>query len=163
MSQWEALTILHQAHAVGLEKLKLLEDVAEELKQGRSAEALLRLRQSLEFFNGELRTHFLHEEDGLFPVLARIIGRMGPIGAMLEEHQSLWRAVETLEEHLSELEQGSTPALSEVGKVATHIVWLLRSHIQKENEMLFPMAERYLSPEGKEEVVQRIKASRVSA
>ena len=163
MSEWAALSILHHAHGVGLEKLKLLEDAAEELKKGRTAEALPKLREVLTFFNGELRTHFLHEEDGLFPVLARIIGRMGPIGVMIDEHQSLWRAVDTLEEHVLALEQGNATSLAETERVATHIVWLLRSHIQKEDEMLFPLAERSLSPEGQLEVVQRIKAATVSA
>ncbi|MBI4295380.1 MAG: hemerythrin domain-containing protein [Chloroflexi bacterium] len=159
MSDWETLTVLRQSHDAGLDKLKLLEDVAEELRQGRSVETLPRLRQLLRFFNGELRTHFLHEENGLFPVLARIIGRMGPIGAMIEEHQSLWRAVETLEEHVIALERGSAVGLAETEKVATHIVWFLRSHIQKENDMLFPLAERHLSQEGRWEVEHRIKAA----
>ncbi len=163
VTQWEALTILLEGHEKGLAKLALLESAAERLKQGRGADALPQLCEALEFFNGELRAHFLHEEDGLFPVLARVIGRMGPIGAMKEEHQSIWRAVDTLEERVTELERGSAGDLAETERVATHVLGLLRSHIRKENEMLFPLAERHLNDQGKEEVVHRIRAAMVSA
>lgn len=163
MSQWEALSILQRAHDGGLEKLRTLETVADELRRGGGADAMPRLREILRFFNGELRSHFLHEEAGLFLVLARVIGRMGPIAAMIEEHLSLWRAVDTLEEHVLELERGSLTDLGEVEKVARHILHFLRSHIQKEDSMLFPLAERSLSDELKQEVVHRMKATVVSA
>ena len=159
VTQWEALTVLLEGHEKGLAKLALLEGVVEKLKRGRVADALPRLHEVLEFFNGELRAHFLHEEDGLFPVLASVIGRMGPVEAMKEEHQSIWRTVGALEERIAELEQDSAGTLEEIERGATHVLGLLRSHIQKENEMLFPLAEHRLSDRDKQEVVHRIKAA----
>lgn len=76
---------------------------------------------------------------------------------MLEEHRSLWQATDALEQGLDDLERGGAAAADEVQRVASHIVWFLRSHIHKEDEMFFPMAETYVRDAGKREVTSRIE------
>lgn len=155
---WKALAILSAAHREGLKKLERMEWAAEELRRGEVARAAAELRTLFAFFNGELRTHFAHEEESLFPVLSRSIGPMSPVEVMLEEHRSLWRAIDALELALGRLEHGEAGAADEVQRVARHIVWLLRSHIEKEDQMLFPMAERCLRQPEKQEVTSGIEA-----
>jgi len=116
-----------------------------------------KLRELLVFFNTELRQHFLHEEEALFPVLSRRIGPMGPVAVMLAEHRSLWQAVDAMEEELDQLEHGGSKDTVPLQQVASHIVWALRSHIQKEDEMLFPLAETHLEDQGREEVDYRME------
>lgn len=161
-ARWEALDILSGAHQVGLGKLKEMEGAIENLRGGAVAGAVVRLRELLVFFNGELRTHFFHEEDALFPALSRAIGPMGPVQVMLGEHRSLWQAIDALEEALDASERGEAGAADQALRVASHIVWALRSHIQKEDEMLFPTANTLLGEAEKREVTSRIEAGPVA-
>ncbi len=82
--------------------------------------------------------------------------------AMLAEHQSLWRAVDAMKDKIEILDTGSTDdrlkRMREVARVADHIVGLLGSHINKEDSMLFPMAEESLSAATMQEVAQQMKA-----
>ena len=153
------MDILHQAHLVGLEKMHSMEAAIEGLKRGPADAAIAQLRELLAFFNGELRTHFLHEEEALFPALSRAIGPMGPVAVMTEEHKSLGRAVHALVEALADLEHGSTQSTKEAQQIASHILWALRSHIKKEDEMLFPLAKAHLSERGRQEVTYRMETT----
>lgn len=104
----------------------------------------------LAFCDGELEAHFAQEEENLFPRLERAIGPGGPMKAMLEEHLSLWKAEDALKEGLKAVREAPSPLSLEKARslvpVLRHILWLLRGHIQKEEKMLFPLAERFLSP-----------------
>ena len=162
MSKVEVIAILSQAHEAGMEKLGLLSRAASELDSESGPAALGNLKEVLQFFQGELRVHFRHEEETLFPALQRVIGRAGPIQVMLDEHQSLWRAVDVLEEKTAQLEGASAENRSKIARetrlVANHIADFLSSHIEKENSVLFPMAERALSPEALAKVAEQMKA-----
>ena len=71
--------------------------------------------------------------------------------AMLEEHLSLWKAEDALKEGLKAVREASSPLSLKKARslvpVLKHILWLLRGHIQKEEKVLFPLAERFLSPQ----------------
>lgn len=162
MSKAEAIAILSQAHEAGKQKLGLLSQAASELGEGSNPAALGDLKEVLQFFEGELRVHFRHEEEVLFPALQTVIGRAGPIQVMLDEHQSLWQAVDALEEKAAQLEEASIEVRSRIAHgarlVANHIVGFLGSHIEKEDSMLFPMAERALRPEALAMMAEQMKA-----
>jgi hemerythrin-like domain-containing protein len=87
--------------------------------------------------------HHSKEEQALFPLLeARGIPRRGgPIGAMLLEHQEGRGLVADMERALA--------ARDLPGFVASAGAWagLLRAHIAKERNVLFPMGERRLGDE----------------
>ncbi|MFQ5826416.1 MAG: hemerythrin domain-containing protein [Dehalococcoidia bacterium] len=162
MSVADPLGTLRRAHDIGLGKLKLLSGAVSGLNKGSNPAALGALKEVLLFFDGELRVHFRHEEEVLFPALERVIGREGPIAAMLDEHQSVWRAVDALREKTAQLEntaeENRGDIAHEIELVGTHIVGLLGSHIDKENGMLFPMAEQTLSATAIREIAERMKA-----
>ncbi|TAK36571.1 MAG: hemerythrin domain-containing protein, partial [Chloroflexota bacterium] len=123
---------------------------------GQTDGALEVLKDSLAFFEGELERHFRHEELALFPALARVIGRAGPVGAMLAEHESIWNAVDRLAASVEEIEDSKEilgpRAAQHAAQAASLIVFLLRGHIQREDTMLFPLAESTLDVAAKHEV-----------
>lgn len=93
----------------------------------------------------ELKTHNEAEEQFLFPLMdPAFAGGHGPTDCMRAEHRALWAA--TLE--LQELVKAGVPADPiRAATLAQQIAADLGAHIDKENQVLYPMAERMLSPE----------------
>src|SRR3990170_7204110 len=144
-----ALEALRQAHRRGEVMLAHLERALTPLdREGRPLEPI---EEFLAFCDGELEAHFAQEEENLFPRLERAIGPGGPMKAMLAEHLSLWKAEDALKEGLKAVRGAPSPLSLEKARslvpVLRHILWLLRSHIEKEEKVLFPLAERFLSPQ----------------
>jgi hemerythrin-like domain-containing protein len=72
---------------------------------------------------------------------------------MLHEHLGGRNAVKVISEALDWARQGDAAATE---AVATHLAILdehLRSHIDKENEVLFPMADKVFTPEDQQALV----------
>ncbi|MBI2909399.1 MAG: hemerythrin domain-containing protein [Chloroflexi bacterium] len=154
----DAMVLLRQAHDVGLGQLNELSDLIGTPGWQTTSEALQTLDDISRFLEGELRLHFRHEEEALFPALEKVLGRRGMIMMMLAEHRSLWRAADVLHEKSVELKTGQHRDKTDwnTGLVAARIVWLLRSHIGKENTMLLPLAERTLSAQTLQELATRM-------
>jgi iron-sulfur cluster repair protein YtfE (RIC family) len=96
---------------------------------------------------GEVLSHFREEEQALFPVLGRHIdSASGPISMLMEEH-AIFRQLELqFEEAVAALEAGFRDGWEEkVCDAADSISRLLPGHIEKEESVLFPMAEDVLS------------------
>src|SRR3972149_5176349 len=89
------------------------------------------------------KCHHGKEEEYLFPALERVgIPRHGgPIGVMLQEHDHGREIIARLKEAFSEYGSGGKGAGAEIAKAAGEYVALLTEHIEKENEVLFRMAE----------------------
>ncbi len=89
------------------------------------------------------KCHHGKEEGILFPELVRagIPQEGGPIGVMLSEHAEGRRLIQEMEESV-----GEKPNLTKFIKSAQQYENLLKSHIQKENNVLFPLADRTLDP-----------------
>ena len=127
--------------------LTVLEHLAGEMAMGRSVQ-IGHLAQIVDF----LRTfadacHHGKEEEHLFPALnaAGLPGEGGPVGVMLHEH-TLGRAhIRGMVEALEQLQAGED-AGEDFARHALAYVELLRAHIDKENNILFTMAEHILPP-----------------
>ncbi|MBI4287996.1 MAG: hemerythrin domain-containing protein [Chloroflexi bacterium] len=160
------LDMLRSAHRGALAELDLLERSARALSCNGSPVGADLDRVS-RFFDSELKVHFQHEEEVLFPYLARVVGREGPIAAMLDEHQSLWRAWDAFQEKVGQIKESSgsedSKQVQAAQQIANHIAGFLRSHIQKEDNVLFPLAEEALDPGAMQEVVARIQMVETSA
>jgi uncharacterized protein (DUF2249 family)/hemerythrin-like domain-containing protein len=103
----------------------------------------------------DLALHIAHEDQALFPVLARYIGdRTGPIAMMLLEHRHL-EGQEA--RYRAGLEQKDARVLADA---AGSIVSVLSAHIWKEENVLFPLAQRTLRPADWDEVLGLIRAQR---
>ena len=106
-------------------------------------EELSEIRRDIQ---GEVLSHFREEELALFPVLGRHIdSSSGPIAMLMEEH-ALFRQLELqFEEALASLEAGLREDwIEKLCGAGDAIGRLLPPHIEKEESVLFPMAESML-------------------
>lgn len=95
------------------------------------------------------RCHHGKEEDFLFPALekAGVQRDQGPIGVLLREHQQGRQLVTQLREAVKSFISGDAQAAHRLEKAGRDYISLLTQHIQKEEDVLFPMAERVLGSE----------------
>lgn len=132
--------VLGQQHQ---EVLAYLARVESQLEAGRDPDAAA----FLHFLEQDVQQHFALEETALFPALERHIGsEHGPLAVMHLEHADF----RSLLAALSEAVQAANPAQQRAH--AGSLIDLLRSHIAKEDQVLFPLAERVLSPDEQAEV-----------
>jgi hemerythrin-like domain-containing protein len=149
----KATDILMDEHRVIEQVLNCLEKLADRCEAGEKLDRTSALEALAFFRNFADRCHHGKEEGHLFPLLeARGFGRQGgPTGVMLHEHEegrglvaAMARAVER-----------DTPR--EFVRHARAYVGLLREHIRKEDQCLFPMAAGILSGTDAESLAQRFE------
>jgi hemerythrin-like domain-containing protein len=107
------------------------------------------LTGALDFFrNFADGCHHAKEEELLFPLLEQrgIPRENGPIGCMLKEHEQGRDCLATVQTHLDAARDGSAEAVAAVRAAALSYVEMMRQHIYKEDNVLFQMAFRALSP-----------------
>jgi hemerythrin-like domain-containing protein len=146
MSVTQELSNEHKAVLVALD---LLEKVIDALDSG-AEDAPEHLDQLLSFFRGFVDVcHHGKEEDVLFPEMERhgMPRDAGPIGVMLEEHDGGRDCVRGMAEGLARLREGDSVALVAIRHHAEAYRDLLRLHIEKEEQVLFPMAEDMIPPD----------------
>ncbi len=139
---------LRDEHDGILVMLSVLEQLARELQHGREVNRT-HLEQALDFLRTFAdRCHHGKEEDLLFPALreAGLPSEGGPIGVMLHEHTEGRAHIRGMADALARLQAGADGA-DTFARHALGYVALLRAHIDKENNVLFALAERLLPPE----------------
>ena len=140
---------LYQQHREAERMLDRLADAERLLRrEGYAAPGLGReLVDIRAVLQAEIDSHFREEEWALFPVLGRHIGvEEGPIAAMMDDHALFRRLQLELDTGLAALESAQPGAWTQVvTSAAVAIVDLLPGHIQKEEGILFPMADDLLS------------------
>ncbi|HLD37232.1 MAG TPA: hemerythrin domain-containing protein [Candidatus Nanoarchaeia archaeon] len=109
--------------------------------------------KSIAVLEKEFEKHSLNkEEKALFPEIERFIPREGgPTEMMIMEHEDLVNSINNCKDALKE---GDSVKLNENG---SHIIELLRQHIDKEDNILFMMAEMHLDDRQKKAVLERFK------
>lgn len=125
--------------------LTLLEALAALPASPTAAEDLARWRAALELVRGFADVaHHAQEERILFPALARagLPLEHGPLACMRHEHEEGRACVRAMDRALSELAAGQSQAAGDLRRAAADYVALLRQHIAKENQVLFPMARQ---------------------
>jgi len=157
---------LKEEHSAVLLMLQVLEKLVDRLIEGdrSSAEDLPAI---IDFLKGFVdRCHHGKEEEWLFPALeaAGIPRQNGPIGVMLQEHEAGRSLIQDMVETMDVLEAGeSQVALKEA---AHNYIQLLRTHITKENEVLFKMADIKLTAAQQDELYEnfeRLELERMGA
>lgn len=142
----EAATLtagLREEHETILRAVAVLERLGRRLERGEAVEPGA-LPWLVEFFRTFLdRCHHGKEEQHLFPALERrgVPRDGGPIGVMLEEHDEGRSLVRAIAEGVERRDERG------IAEVIRRFVPLLRAHIDKENGVLFPMAEEVLPAE----------------
>jgi hemerythrin-like domain-containing protein len=144
-----ATQILRNEHDAILKMLDASEEVARQLDRSERV-APETLAGILEFFRVFAdQCHHGKEEDLLFPALAAkgMPHQGGPIGVMEAEHEVGRSLIRQMAEAAHAYEHGEQSSGFIWAKVAREYAEFLRNHIAKENNVLFVMAERMLSPD----------------
>ncbi len=137
----QAISDLLNEHEAILSALNILDRITSgiEAKNEVNSEDLIEFIDFLKEFAD--KCHHGKEEGLLFPAMveAGIQQSGGPIGVMLDEHQEGRRLIKQMTEALTG--EVNTESLTQA---ARGYIFLLRNHINKENNILFPMAEKVL-------------------
>jgi hemerythrin-like domain-containing protein len=140
--------VLMAEHELILEALDALEKKVAAIQTGAAPDRVY-FEKAVEFLRGFAdKCHHGKEEDLLFKRMAErgFPVQGGPIAVMLSEHQAGRAFIRGIAEGTAKL--GTDPAATkQIAENARGYVDLLRAHIGKENNILFPMADRVLGPE----------------
>jgi hemerythrin-like domain-containing protein len=101
------------------------------------------------------RFHHAKEEDVLFAALiaSGMPREHSPVAAMLMEHEQGRAFVMAMEEAAQAALAGKPGQERLIAANALAYVALLREHIAKEDDILYPLAERIIPAEGREEIL----------
>ena len=156
----KATTELRHEHDAVLVALRILDKVAAAVAQN-DARAPGDLERLLDFFRVFVdKCHHGKEEDVLFPELERrgVRREGGPVGVMLAEHEVGRGHVRAMAENLQKVRAGDSAAAAAITEHAAAYRAMLQMHIQKENNVLFPMAERVVPAEVAERIAGQFAA-----
>jgi hemerythrin-like domain-containing protein len=163
-----ATAILRKEHDAILQMLEVSDALAQRLTNGSLVEPE-RLTEMLEFFQTFAdRCHHGKEEDLLFPLLERkgLLRAGGPVGVMLDEHEQGRALVRRMTEAAKAYKERDALAGRHYADASRRYAALLRQHIDKENQILFMLADRLLSPDEQDELVEgfeRIETEKIGA
>ena len=144
-SEKKPTDILREEHENVLQKLDALEEIISHLDI--KEEISTKLRELASFFNTDFWVHFAKEEEALFPEIEKFIPReSGPLGVMLMEHEELRNTNTELQPAIDVYlrDADNSEANGTIQRHGTHFIGLLRDHINKENNILFTMADMHL-------------------
>jgi hemerythrin-like domain-containing protein len=126
-----------------------------------------RMAQMLDFFpNFADRCHHAKEEKLLFVKMEErgMPVQGGPIAVMLHEHDLGRRFLRACREALPQAEAGEAEAVAALRDNLGGYVRMLRPHIHKEDNILYPMADQLFSPEDQQalgEAFDRVEAEEI--
>ena len=156
---------LKNEHEGVLLMLRILGDVSRQLKvtgtiQNEHMESIL---EFLKIFVDQC--HHGKEEELLFPALVHVgIPQDGPIAVMLFEHEMGRKYIRVMTDAFDRHKLKDQSAAEAIARNAQDYIALLTDHIDKENNILFAMADDRLSTETQEKLYEgfeKIEASRI--
>ncbi|MBD3160600.1 MAG: hemerythrin [Candidatus Eisenbacteria bacterium] len=103
------------------------------------------------------KCHHAKEEDQLFPMMEQrgFPAQMGPIAVMLHEHEEGRACVVAMEDAAADPQ--AEGASERFVRAARSYATLLRGHIMKEDQVLYPMADSAFSETDQEELAERFR------
>lgn len=135
--------------------LGILNKICDELKNngtlnGEHVEGIL---QFLKIFVD--KCHHGKEEDLLFPAMEHVgIPRQGPIAVMLAEHETGRDYVKAIDKAFVQYKAGDNATSAGFIKNAGDYISFMLNHIEKEDNVLYPMGDSRFSEEKDEELCQ---------
>ncbi|AIY85665.1 MULTISPECIES: hemerythrin domain-containing protein [unclassified Thermotoga] len=154
-----ATDVLKEEHRAIETMLNVLEKICNKLEVGEKIN-VDHLEQILEFIRIFVdKCHHGKEEDLLFPAMERagVPKEGGPIGTMLYEHEIGRNYVDKLSHGIDEYKKGNNESVKEIVENARNYISLLREHINKEDNILYVIADTHLSPEKQKELLNRFE------
>lgn len=149
----KATEVLMEEHEVILRVLTALEKAVSDAPSGKfNPDFFLEAADFIKNFADAC--HHAKEEGVLFVEMeaSGVPMQGGPIGVMLAEHEQGRQYTRLMREAAEKWQAGDTSAVEAVKLNGMGYVNLLRQHIQKENNILFPMADRVV-PTGKQSTI----------
>jgi regulator of cell morphogenesis and NO signaling len=146
-----------QEHSVTLLQLSALSRATRALvEHGYSSEAFARTVSALAFLQDEVGHHNTREEEALFPVLDRYVE--GPTAVMKQEHKSLKRELRRLKRAVEAVSSrpASKKAIKEMRAQSETVVQQFVNHIHMENNILFPLVQKFLTRDALREIARRM-------
>ncbi|MBD3402742.1 hemerythrin [candidate division GN15 bacterium] len=151
----EPTVILSNEHRVIELVLTCLERIAGKAKSDGKLDTESAV-QALDFF----RTfadgcHHGKEEDHLFPAMVNkgVPQQGGPIAVMLSDHEQGRAHIRAMTEHVEAAGAGEAAAIDEFARQAHGYIAMLRGHIQKEDQVLFPLADRIMGSDDEQKLM----------
>jgi hemerythrin-like domain-containing protein len=148
--------ILQDEHRIIERVLDCLEKLAERCRADGRLEAGP-ARDAIEFLRGFAdRNHHGKEEAHLFPMMEQrgFSPDAGPTAVMRREHEEGRLLVGGMADGLDSAAAGEAAGVEAFLEAANGFINLLRQHIHKENQILFPMAEQALTEADKEKLLE---------
>jgi hemerythrin-like domain-containing protein len=151
-----AIERLRRDHQAVLRHLTEFESAVSGLSADPQSRPVPALFELVAFIEHEVWSHFRAEEEALFPLIrdifppenAPIVG--GPVFVLTEEHGVLRRLAARLKENLEGWQREGPGAREAFFLVAPQLVRAFQKHIYKEDNIVFRLAETFLSPEDKQ-------------
>ncbi|MDO8498487.1 MAG: hemerythrin domain-containing protein [bacterium] len=150
---------LKEEHQGVLLGLKILEKIAQKLKKGERVDPD-HLKQLLEFLTVFVdKCHHSKEEELLFPALEKVglPKEGGPVGVMLLEHNAGRGCIKGIKEAVSLYEQGEKSAALKFVSNAENYIALLREHIDKEDNILYQIADMHLDEKAQDQLIKEFE------
>jgi uncharacterized protein len=148
---------LLQEHNDALIQLKNLNLAVQAFaRDGYTTKQFRNIRVALRFIEEEVSVHNLKEEKALFPVLERYVE--GPTKLMKQDHRRLKKGFYRLSEAINEVNvnRDSFSAIRRLRKVTNDVIQMFVNHIHKENYILFPLVQKFLSKEELREIARKM-------
>jgi len=104
--------------------------------------------------------HHAKEEHLLFPLLVEkgFSNEAGPVSVMLHDHVEGRNFVKEMAAEIARYKKGDESVLPEIYRNMQGYIDLLRTHIAKETNVLFRMADHMISAEDQEELLKQFEA-----
>lgn len=151
--------ILKEEHKAIKRMLTILNVACERLERGEKVSPDI-FRRAIEFIrNFADSCHYGKEEETLFPLVEQrgIPREGGPTGVMRMEHEQGRSFVKALAEAVERYEQGDESAKADIIENARGYTQLLAQHIPKEDDILYPLADKILTLSDRKELLEKFE------
>jgi hemerythrin-like domain-containing protein len=150
--------LIHEHKAIRT-MLGIMTRVAENINEGKAADTddVEKIIEFLRTFAD--KCHHGKEETALFPALvdAGIPKENGPVGVMLSEHVTGRGYIKDMEVSNRDVKAGRYEAAGLIADSMLNYVNLLQNHIQKEENILFRMADRVLPAQVQDDIYRQFE------
>lgn len=153
--------VMVEEHKLILRMIALLEENVARMEAGRFRDWEFFLAAVDFIRNYADRFHHAKEEDVLFAALVQngMPAQHSPVAAMLMAHDQGRAFVRGLEEAALKARDGVAGQLPVIAENARGYIALLRDHIEKEDQILYPLAERVLPEAGRDRLTAAYAAA----
>jgi hemerythrin-like domain-containing protein len=155
----EATDVLIEEHRVIRRALSALDKQTGRLASGAALRAGF-FQDATAFFRNFADSCHQRKEEGPFQSAmmdAGLSDQTGPLAIMLAEHELARTYLRAIEKAVLRLERGEGTAREDVGRETRTYSSFLLQHMRREDEFLFPMAERLVAPAAKEKLAVELR------